>query len=101
MRDKFAFITARDHYQDPSNDLHGCVNDSARAYTALVNTYGYPPDNVRVLNDERATKFSILERLRWLVANANADLVFYNSSHGSSMRIRTKDGLSDYLDDVI
>jgi metacaspase-1 len=102
-RTKRALIVGIDHYGFPGNDLNGCVNDSKDVYDLLVNFYGFPPDNVRVLNDDRATKLAIEERLKWLVSETKAgdEAVWYQSSHGTQVRDRDVGGLSDEMDECV
>lgn len=88
---------------DLNADLAGCINDVENMRDILINTFGFNPDNVRVLTDERATKAAILDRLNWLVLEAvpGDTLVFHFSGHGSQIRDRHGDELDDGLDEMI
>jgi hypothetical protein len=87
----------------PGTELSGCVNDVEDVWNLLVNQYGFDPDNIRVLTDERATKQAILDRLVWLVDKSipGDELVFHYSGHGSQVRDRNGDELNDQLDEIL
>lgn len=83
-------------------NLSGCVNDVTNMRNLLVYTYGFDPDNIRVLTDDRATKAKIFERLTWLMnSNEGDELVFHYSGHGSQVRDRNGDELDDGLDEIL
>jgi hypothetical protein len=83
-------------------DLSGCVNDVINMRNLLVEKYGFDPDNIRVLTDDRATKASIFARLEWLMdSNKGDELVFHYSGHGSQVRDRNGDELNDDLDEIL
>ena len=100
---KKALLVGVNKYMMAGADLRGCVNDTKNVYDILVNTYKFPPDNIRVLNDLRATKQGMLERLNWLVTDVKAgdELVFQFSGHGSQVRDRNGDELEDGLDEIL
>jgi len=100
---KRALLVGINKYAAPGCNLSGCVNDVWDMYELLTKNYGFDPDNVRVVIDERATFKNILERLQWLIKSSEAgdESVFYNSSHGSQVRDRNKDELSDQLDECL
>jgi len=79
------------------------VNDVEDVYDLLVNNYGFKPDNIRVLTNERATKQSIMERLQWMidVSKSGDEAVYYHSGHGSQVRDRSGDELTDYKDECL
>ena len=88
----------------PSAPLNGCVNDSRLMYNLLIQKLGFPPDNVRVLTDQRATTQEIKNRLSWLFSGLKAGdtAVFHYSGHGSQVRDRGPlDELQDGLDEII
>lgn len=64
------------------------VKDTQAIYTALTDAElcAYPPDNIRVLNDDKATKENILKELSWLKEKADNDseatIFIYYSGHG-------------------
>lgn len=88
----------------PTAPLQGCVNDVELMHDALIQQYDFPPDDVRVLCDARATTAAIKHRLDWLVTDAKPDdvLVFHFSGHGSQVRDRGPlDELADHKDEIL
>jgi hypothetical protein len=88
----------------PTAPLQGCVNDVELMHDLLINKYGFPADDVRVLCDDRATTDAIKHRLNWLVTEAKPDdvLVFHFSGHGSQVRDRgPQDELADHKDEIL
>jgi hypothetical protein len=83
--------------------LLGCVNDVALVRRVLKDYYGVPNEDIRVVVNERATKANIVHRLRTMVQEAEAgdSLLFYFSGHGSQIRDRDGDELTDWLDELI
>jgi hypothetical protein len=99
---KKALLVGTNKYAMPGNDLNGCVADAEDMYDLLVNGYGFLADNVRVLTDERATKANVIERLNWLVSGTDLmECVYYNSSHGTKLRVRKDGALSDVEEEAI
>lgn len=101
---KYAFLVGINKYVAfPEHNLRGCVNDVSAMWDALSLKFGFVPDNIRVLCDERATKHAILERLEWLVSSLKpGDIaVWHFSGHGSQIRDRLGDELDDCLDEII
>lgn len=101
---KYAVLVGINKY-DPSlnSNLNGCVNDVEGMYKVLTEIYKFPPENIRVLTDERATKEMIIERIEWLLDHdvPGDELVLHNSSHGSQIRDRNGDELNDYMDEIL
>jgi hypothetical protein len=87
----------------PSSNLNGCVNDILNIRDIILKYYNFKIDNVRVVLDERATKQAIMDRLHWLLLGAKPgdNLIFHYSGHGSQIRDRQNDELSDGLDELI
>lgn len=86
---KKAFLVGINDYAPAGpggSDLRGCVNDARDMGNTLV-ICGFPPANIRLCTDRRATKANILDGLRRLIAGATAgdSLVFYYSGHGSQV----------------
>ena len=83
--------------------LSGCVNDVALVRRLLKSVFGVPNDDIRVVVNERATKANILRRLRATLDQAEDGdvVVLYFSGHGSQIRDRDGDELSDLLDELI
>lgn len=101
---KKALLVGINKYKPELNsDLKGCVNDIENIREMLIRTYGFNPDNIRVLTDERATKAAILDRLTWLVDKLAMDdeIVFDYSGHGSRIRDREGDELDDQMDEIL
>jgi len=100
---KRALLVGINRYQDPANDLRGCVNDVLLMRETLTRHYGFnDPGCVRTLTDRRATTAGILEGLAWLVDGATSgdSLVFHYSGHGSQVPDRNgdeRDGLDEIL----
>lgn len=85
------------------NDLQGCVNDVTNVRSVLQTFFGFSNNEIRVLTDSRATKKNIITRLDKMVKSAvNGDfLIFHFSGHGSQIRDRDGDELSDHMDEII
>ncbi|HKE15707.1 MAG TPA: caspase family protein [Kofleriaceae bacterium] len=99
-----ALLVGINHYQDPGATLKGCVNDTLMMWQLLTQQYRFEPDDVRVLNDERATTEAIRQRLRWLTRDVapGSELVFHYAGHGSQVRDRGKlDELDDHMDEIL
>jgi hypothetical protein len=97
-----AVLVGVNDYQGIS-DLRGCVNDVTNMRSILKSYFGFRNEEIRLLTDWRATKANILNRLNWLVRGAKAGdfLVFHFSGHGSQIRDRDGDELSDRMDELI
>jgi hypothetical protein len=83
--------------------LRGCVNDVVLVRSVLKRYFEVPNDDIRVVVNARATKANILRRLHGLIeASRDGDVVvFYFSGHGSQIRDRNGDELTDSLDEVL
>src|SRR5688500_6533382 len=79
-----ALIIGIDKYQIEGANLAGCKND-AKDFANTLLVLGFPPSNIKILTDERATKTNVIKRLEWLIKNAKFGdvLVYYQCSHGS------------------
>ena len=84
-------------------DLRGCLNDVALVRSLLKNYFGLPNEDMRIVLNQRATRENILYRLRTMVDGAEPGdcLIFYFSGHGSQIRDRDGDELTDLLDELI
>lgn len=100
---KAVLVGINKYRPDLDADLKGCVNDIENVRDILIRYYGFDPDNIRVLVDDRAIKASIIERLVWLVDKCvlGDELVFDYSGHGSQVRDREGDELEDQMDEII
>ena len=67
--------------------LSGCENDARYVRKELVERYGFPAGNVRVVLSGEATRQGVLSGLDWLAsASSEGDVcVFYFSGHGSQL----------------
>ena len=85
------------------SDLRGCVNDVTNMRSILKTYLGFQNADIRLLTDSRATKANIITRLNWLVRGAKAGdyLIFHFSGHGSQVRDRDGDELSDRMDELL
>jgi hypothetical protein len=83
--------------------LRGCVNDVVLVRRVLKRYFNVPNEDLRVVVNDRATKANIMHRLHALIDASRAGdvVVFYFSGHGSQIRDRDGDELSDALDEVI
>lgn len=83
--------------------LRGCVNDVLLVRGVLKRYFGFTNDGIHVVLNARATRANILDRLESMVDGASPGdfLVFYFSGHGSQIRDRDGDELTDHLDEVI
>jgi hypothetical protein len=99
-----AVLVGIDEYESPDiQSLRGCVNDVALVRTLLKEFFDVPNEDIRVVVNRRATKAAILRRLRDMIARGQPGdvLVFYYSGHGSQVRDRNGDELTDGLDEII
>src|SRR5688572_21512231 len=97
-----ALLVGINDYQGIS-DLRGCINDVTNMRNILKTFLGFQNNDIRLLIDARATKANIVTRLNWLVRGAKAGdyLVFHFSGHGSQIRDRDGDELSDRMDELL
>jgi hypothetical protein len=65
--------------------LKGCVNDARNVRDLLVNNFGFPPEEIHLLEDQQVVKAKVLRQWDWLTSGARAGdiLVFHFSGHGS------------------
>ena len=82
--------------------LGGCVNDVEAMRTALVERFGFQPDDVEVLTDAQASRDAMLAAFDRLAdRTAAGDVVFFQySGHGSQMTDREGDE-PDGMDETI
>ena len=99
-----AVLVGIDEYENPDvRSLQGCVNDVALVRSLLKGYFAVPNEDIRVVVNRRATKAAILHRLRDMISRGQPGdvLVFYYSGHGSQVRDRDGDELTDGLDEII
>ncbi len=82
-----AIIVGINKYQIPGSNLNGCVNDAKDIYCLLTEQFGFKPENVVLLFDERATTQNIINTLIEKIANTQPgdELVYYHSGHGTQI----------------
>jgi hypothetical protein len=99
-----AVLVGIDEYERPDiPSLRGCVNDVALVRMLLKQYFAVPNEHIRVVVNQRATKANIVYRLEDMIARSQPGevLVFYYSGHGSQIRDRDGDELTDSLDEII
>jgi hypothetical protein len=81
-----ALLVGINAYPDPAMKLEGCVNDTFLMSSILQET-AFQAEQIRLLLDERATARNILERIDWLLDDAQPgdNRVFYYSGHGAQI----------------
>lgn len=103
MRQK-ALMVGVNNFKDPSiNGLNGCVNDMLDLRALAKKWFGFTNLDIHCLTDSRATKKNIMDRLCSLRdwAKPGDSVIFSFSGHGSQIRDRHRDELSDHLDELI
>jgi hypothetical protein len=100
---KKALLVGINDYPGTSNDLAGCVNDTANLRGLLIEEFGFESAGIRVIIDRRATRDAIFEGLTDMVSTASGGdtLVFHYSGHGSQVPDEDDDEKSDQLDEII
>jgi hypothetical protein len=98
---KRALLVGINQYENPANNLNGCVNDAVDMAETLK-ICGFPRTKIKLLTNEAATKAGILKGLDWLTAGVvDGDvLVFYYSGHGSQVADLDNDE-TDRQDEII
>lgn len=81
-----ALLIGINDYPDEQNRLSGCVNDVYRI-SEVLQEFGFIPEEIRVILNERATAKEIRSRLQWLLSDAKSgDLRFlFYSGHGAQI----------------
>lgn len=104
--EKFALLTGINKYEMSGVDLRGCIPDVEAMWELLTSVYGFKPDNIRVLTDERATYNNIIDNLEWLVSSEHGRrsgdlMVWHHSGHGTQTRDMNGDEYGDAMDEVL
>ena len=84
---KRALLIAIDEYQQVG-DLNGTGNDVELMRSVLTGKFNFPPDNIKILRDEDATRDGILSAIRshLIEPTESGDIVvLHYSGHGSQM----------------
>jgi hypothetical protein len=103
MMARRALLVGINDYQSIS-DLNGCLNDVSNVRDILKTYLGFTNNDIRVVQDSRATREGILYRLEYMVKVAQPGdfMVFHFSGHGSQIRDRGKqDELLDGMDELL
>ena len=81
-----ALLIGINDYPDEQNRLEGCVNDVFRM-SEVLQEFGFDPEEIRVIINERATTSEIRNRLKWLLGDAKKDDLrfFFYSGHGAQI----------------
>jgi hypothetical protein len=100
---KKALIVGINDYPGTSNDLAGCVNDTANLKSLLVEKFGFDSSEIRTLTNSTATRIAIMTELEDLVSAASAGdvLVFHFSGHGSQVPDQDDDEKADRMDEIL
>jgi len=102
---KYAIIIGISDYNGAANDLQYADDDALDMLKALIEVYGYPRGNIRLLisdyGENNATKQDILDAISWLKSKVEAgdEIVFFYSGHGA--RGKANDGDSENIDEAI
>ena len=86
MSKRKALLVGINEYE--GSPLQGCVNDVIRMNQIITHYFGFTTNSdKRMLVDRSATTANILDRLEWLVDDAQSGdvLLFHYSGHGSQM----------------
>lgn len=81
-----ALLVGINDYPNPADRLEGCVND-VYLMSSVLQECGLPPENIRVVLNERATVSGIKERMEWLLEDTKPGdyrFLFY-SGHGAQI----------------
>jgi hypothetical protein len=83
--------------------LNGCVNDVQLMRSVLVDTFGFPADQVSLLVNDQATRAGILSAFDALVSATGPDdiVVFHFSGHGSQIADREGDEPSGFDSTIV
>ncbi|MBE0414944.1 MAG: caspase family protein [Dehalococcoidia bacterium] len=81
---KWAVVVGIADYQGTGYDLWHPDEDAKEMRDALINKYGFPKDNIKILLNRKATANAILSAIDWLAAkeDAQSTVVFFFSGHG-------------------
>lgn len=83
--DKWAVVIGISDYYGSSSDLQYCDDDAYDVQWVLINKYGFPSANIKMLLNGQATYANIIGAVDWLLANETSasTAVFYYSGHGT------------------
>jgi hypothetical protein len=99
-----ALLVGINDYPNPDDRLEGCVND-VFTVSALLQEMDFPPEDIRVVLNDRATKAGIMERLQWLLSGVaddpNDQRFFFYSGHGAQIPVYGEGDQTDHLDECL
>ncbi|HWD28059.1 MAG TPA: caspase family protein [Rhizomicrobium sp.] len=103
MADRALLVGIDSYPPTPLTQLTGCVNDINDVSNFIVAKCGFDIASVRLLANERATTDAVLDRLKWLVADAAPGdrLFFHYSGHGGPFPTRNVNGNVDSVHETI
>lgn len=95
---KYAVVVGIDDYPGTRSDLRGPVDDATLVRDALVDRFGFSPDDIVFLQDGEATRLGIANAVVRHLGQAGPDgtAVFFYSGHGTQMEENT--GVTGALD---
>ena len=81
---KWAVVIGISDYTGVQNDLWHADEDAIEMQQALIEEYGFPEDNIKLLLDRKANARAILRAIDWLAKNEDAEstVVFFFCGHG-------------------
>ena len=93
----WALIIGIDKYENV-RDLNYAVKDAESIWDILVNTFDFPQDNITLLQNEDATKQSIIQAFSDITIKAkqNDRVLIYFAGHGETMDL-SEGGEMGYL----
>ena len=97
-----ALLIGINDYPNPANQLEGCVNDVFRM-SEVLQECGFQPEDIRVVLNDRATAAGILDRMNWLLEDAQKgqDRVLFYSGHGAQIPEYGVGGRVDHTDECL
>ena len=97
VRNRRAILIGIDTYPHVPQ-LDGCVNDVRLMRSVLIATFGFSPDNIKLLTNGQATRDAILSAFDVLIAATVTDdiVVIHYAGHGSRMTDREGDEPSGF-----
>ena len=83
---KWAIIDGVSDYPGSGNDLPDCHIDALNVYDYLVNSCGFPEENVFLFLNMTACPMNIKSALSFIINNTdeNSTVVYYHSGHGGA-----------------
>jgi caspase domain-containing protein len=95
---RYALLVGVDDYPGEGNDLNGPRADAGIMYEILVESYGFPEENILLLEDADANRENITNAFLRHLGQAGPDgvAVFFYSGHGT--QLESNIGLGEPLD---